>query len=133
MKLGCKELVTHFAGDSRHIVVVTAKSDMHRHSEFVCNLLSDVQSGPILEIEVIFSGRVIVEIVADQKDLFNRTIEAVEKIAHRGQTFARVKHAFGVFGLFSGSLAAGALQHGQATLVAGIQTTGAEGHPTTIR
>ena len=70
-QLAPEQLVPHLARDSLTPVVVIAESDMHRHLESVGDGLGVVDACLVLEVEIVVGRRIVVEVVADQKDLLD--------------------------------------------------------------
>ena len=52
-----------------------AKTEVHRHLEVVGNHLRIIETSRVLEIKVIVSRRIIVEVIADQKHLLDRRMK----------------------------------------------------------
>jgi hypothetical protein len=53
---------------------------MHRHLEPVGNGLGVVEPGLVLEVEVVVGGRIVMEVVSDEGDLFDGWVEAVDQV-----------------------------------------------------
>src|SRR5258707_13561773 len=73
------------------------KPQVHRHLEPVSNNLGIVETSGVLEIEVIVGGRIVVEGIADQKDLFDGRMERVDEMACRDEPRSGEENALIVF------------------------------------
>ena len=63
--------MAHLARYARHIVIVIAEADVDRHAEGIGNGLGVVESGLVVEVEVVIGRRIVVEIIAEQEDLLD--------------------------------------------------------------
>src|SRR4030081_2134437 len=64
---------------------MVAEAKMHRHLKPVSNDLGVVETSGVLKIEVVVRGGIVVEVIADQKHLFDGRLERIDKIACRDQ------------------------------------------------
>ena len=92
-ELRLEETVAHLARNLFDIVVVVAEAQVHRHLEAVGDDLRVVETRRVLEVEVVVGGGIIVEVVADEEDLFDGRMERVDKIAGRDQARRREQNA----------------------------------------
>jgi len=67
---------------------------MHWHTKTVGDGLGVVESCGVFEVEVVVGGRIVVEVVADEKDLLDGWVEGVDEIARRGQARSSYEDAF---------------------------------------
>jgi hypothetical protein len=75
VELGLEESMAHFTGNAADIVVVVAETQVDRHVKAVRDGLGVVEPRSVLEVKVVIGGRVVVKVVADEKDLFDRRVE----------------------------------------------------------
>src|ERR1700752_3347029 len=80
-----------------HTVVVISKAQVYRHLELVADSLSVVESRGVLEVEVVVSGRIVVEVVTDQEDLFDCWMQAVAEVARRSKARGCHQNTFVIF------------------------------------
>jgi hypothetical protein len=85
VELGLEKTMTHLAGDMADVVVVIAEAEMDGHLESVGDGLGVIQASGVLEVEVVVGGWVVVEVIADEKDLLDGGMERVDEIACRGE------------------------------------------------
>ena len=85
IELGLEEPMAHLARNSFDIVVMVAETQMHRHLEAVGDDLGVIEARRVLEVKVVVGGGIVMEVVADQKNLFDCRMERVDKIARRDE------------------------------------------------
>jgi tetrahydromethanopterin S-methyltransferase subunit A len=75
VELGLEEAVAHLAGDVPDVVVVVAETEVDGHLEAVGDRFRAVEARGVREVEVVVGGGIVVEVVADEEDLFDGGVE----------------------------------------------------------
>jgi hypothetical protein len=97
VELGLEEAMAHLARDVLDVVVVVSEAEVDGHLEAVADGLCVVESGGVLEVEVVVGGGVVVEVVADEEDLLDGGAERVDEVAGGGEARRGDEDAFVVF------------------------------------
>ena len=86
--------MAHLAGDVFDVIVVVAEAEVDRHFEAVGDGFGVVEASGVFEVEVVVGGRVVVEVVADEEDLFDGGVERVDEVAGGGVARSGEEDAF---------------------------------------
>ena len=97
IELGFEQAVAHLAGDVFDVVIMIAEAKVDGHFEPVRDGFGVIEASGIAEVEVIVGRRVVMEVVPDEEDLFDRRIERVDQISRRGKPWRRKENALIVF------------------------------------
>jgi hypothetical protein len=89
--------MAHLARNAMHVVVVVAEAEVDRHLEAIGDGLGVVEPGRVLEVEVVVGRRIVVEVVADEEDLFDGGVERVDEVARGGEARRSDEDALVVF------------------------------------
>jgi hypothetical protein len=76
--------MAHVARDAVDIVIVIAEAEVNGHVKSICDGLGVVESRFVLEVKVVISRWVIVEVVANKKYMLDGRIQRVDEIARGG-------------------------------------------------
>src|SRR3981081_4108133 len=72
---------------------MVAEAKMHRHLKPVSNDLGFVETSSVFKIEVVVGGGIVVEVIADQKHLFDGRLERIDKIPCRDEPRSSYQNA----------------------------------------
>src|SRR5580693_672949 len=86
IELGLEETMAHVTRNSLDVIVMVAETQMHGHLEAVGDDLGIIQAGRALEIKLVVGGGIVMEVVTDQKYLFDGGMKRIDKIARRDET-----------------------------------------------
>jgi hypothetical protein len=81
-----------------------AETKVNRHPEAVRDGFGVVEASRIFEIELVVGRRVVMEVVTDEEDLFDRGIERVNQISRGGKPRGSQEDALIVFNAILASL-----------------------------
>ena len=79
IELRLEEAMAQLAGNPVNVVVMIAEAQVDWHFEAVSDGLCIVEAGRVLKVKVVVGGGIVVEVVPDEKDLFNGGVERIDE------------------------------------------------------